>query len=392
MSAKRCRKCGKSSNKKEKICSYCGAKKKPGIFRRFIKYSFLIFAVLVSIGIFIESDRVSKMTPEERAVYEAEKEARAEARAKEKEEAQRIAAVKAEELVKAKEAKRQIAEAEAVEKAKAKEEARKIAEAEAAAKAKAEQEVRKIADREAQEKAAEVERLRKDKADDEASTLAKLKAEQQQIADTFKESGQTPYVRTTGTVTGDYTVDVVIETNIPLDFETGVSLSLIGLADAETAIGTGMKRIKVIGGQAATTIDVRQHWSGSDGFPTGEYELYAKFYPLWTENREIAEMLDIGKDSIGDGTVISMVGNGILAEEIRKQNKAQRWAMDNITIGDVFGAEHHSNLPDLALISRVKKNASVDFLHHYSPLADITVIVNSFTGKVVTWRMGRFTE
>lgn len=373
MAAKRCKKCGESSAKKEKMCSNCGAKKKGGIFSRLIKYTIVALVAITGLSIYTESQRLANMTPEEKVAYEAvqdeelaQKEAEAVAKAKADKEAKEAAEV--------------IAAEEAAEKAKAEEEERKIAEAEAAEKAKAEEEARLVAEAEA-----------KAEAEEEARILAEAEAEQQRVVDEFK-AGQPAYVKTSGTVTGDYTLDVVIETNIPFDFETGVSLSLAGLADDEVSISTSMKKLTVVNGAASTTLDVRDHWRGSKGLPAGDYEIDAKFYPLWQENREVAALLELGEESIGTSTIVTMVGTGESAEAMKAHNKAQRWAMLNINIGDTFGDIHRSNLPDLELISTVKKNGTVDFQYHYSALAEITVIVNSFTGEVVTWREGRVTE
>ncbi len=354
MAAKRCKKCGTKSSKKEKICPECGNKKKAGLFGRLLKYTAILLVGLAAIGTYTANKQLANMTPEERATYDAEQAAKKAAKAEE----QRL-------------------EAEA--KAKADEEARLVAEAEAAEKAKAEEEARLAAEAEAKAEAEELARIAAEKA-----------AEQQRIADEFKASGEAPYVRTTGTVTGDHTIDVEIETNIPFDFETGVSVSLVGQPGDEIAIGTSMKKLTVVDGSAATALDTREHIRETNGLPSGEYELYAKFYPRWQENAEIAALLDLGEESIGTSSIITLVGSGESADDVKARDAAQSWAMLNLNVGDEYGT--YSELPDLVVISTVEKNASVNFVYHYSELADMTVVVNSFTKKIVTWHFGRVTE
>ena len=422
MAAKRCKKCREKSSKKVKICPHCGAKKKAGIIKRIIKYSVIAFIGLIGLATFVEFQRLNNLTPEEKVAYEAQKQAEKEIRAAEKakaaEEAQLRTETIATEKAKADEEARLIAETEAAEKARIKEEMRLTAKAEAAEKAKAEEATRILAEAEAAEKArikeemrlaAKAEAAEKAKAEEAARILAEAEAaekakakekvrlaeeaeaaamleNQQRIADAFTASGEQAFVKTSGKVTGDHTIEVEIETNIPFDFETGVSLSLTGQSNDEIAIGTNMKKLMVSKGKTFTTFDVREH---SEGIPSGEYELSAMFYPLWQENKVITELLGLGDESIGTPATIDMVGTGELAKTKKARDKAQQWVMLNVSIGDTFGELQRKNLPDLQLILIEKKNAAVNFLYHYSESADITVIINSFNGKIVTWRIGR---
>ena len=76
MALKKCKECGHEGSKKAKACPGCGAVKKRSLLGRLIRYSLI---GLVSLGVFVallETNRVSKMTPEEKAVYDAENEQR----------------------------------------------------------------------------------------------------------------------------------------------------------------------------------------------------------------------------------------------------------------------------------------------------------------------------
>ncbi len=139
MALVKCKECGHEISTKAKACPNCGAVRKRSIFRRLIRYSLIGFVSLIVIGGVVEAIKVSNMTTEEKAAYDAEQEQR-----KADQEADRIA--KAAEKAKAEEEARVVAEAKAAEKAKAEEEARVVAEAKAAEKAKAEEEARVIAE------------------------------------------------------------------------------------------------------------------------------------------------------------------------------------------------------------------------------------------------------
>jgi|GEM_PF-2785300 len=343
MALKKCKDCGREVSKKAKACPNCGAVRKRSIFGRLIKYSLIGLVALGVLGVVLESNKVSNMTPEEKSAYDASNEQR-----KKEKEAERIA--KAAEKTKAD---------EAAEKAKADEEARIAAEAEAA----------------------EVARLK-------AETVAREQAELNKVVDEFKAKNEAPWVRTTGTVTGDYTVDVAIETNIPFDYQTGISIGLAGLSGDDFAIGINLIRLPIENGRAELTVDVRDHWRDRLSFPSGTYELDSYFYPKWKENRVSAELLDI-TERVGTGSLIELVGSGESADAIQIHKARSSWVMLNVGTGEPLTDTIFSNLPDLTVIGKEKRNASVDFVHWYTPSADITIIVNNFTKEIVTWKPGK---
>lgn len=377
MALKKCKECGHGISKKAKTCPNCGAVKKRSIFGRLIKYSLIGFVSLGVLGVLLETNKVSNMTPEEKAAYDAKNEQR-----KADQKAESIA--KAAEKAKADDEARVIAEAEAAEKAKADEEARLKSEAD---KAKADEEAQVIAEAEAAEKA---------KADEEARVIAeevaaendKAQAEIQKLADNFLAKNEAPWVRTTGTVTGDYTIDVVVETNIPFDFKSGISIGLSELSGDDIAIGVGLIRFTMTDMREEISIDVRDHWREELPFPGGVYELEAYFYNRWKENKEVAELLGV-TDKVGTVAEIELVGSGESAETLKTHNIRKSWIMLNVGTGDQLTDTIFSNLPDLTVIGKEKRNASVDFVHWYTPSANVSIIVNNFTKEIVTWKNGR---
>ena len=383
-----CKDCGHGISKKAKECPNCGAVRKRSLLGRLVKYSLIGIVALFGIGVLMETNKVSNMTPDERLAYDAEREQRkaeqevnratkAAEKAKAEEEARLVAEAEAAEKAKAEEEARLVAEAEAAEKAKAEEEARLVAEAKAAENAKAEEEARLVAEAEAAENA---------KAEEEAKASAK--AEKERIVNDFKSANEEPWFRTTGVVTGDYIVDVSIETNIPFDFESGLSIDLAGQDGDEIYIGTGLIRVPVTNGSATVTIDVRDHWDHSIPFPRGTYELEGYFYNQWKENIEIVELLEIS-EKVGKVSEITFVGSGESPEILRTHLSRSSWVMLNVNTGEPLSDRIFSNLPDLQITGRETRNASVDFVHWYSASADITIIVNSFTKEIVTWVKGR---
>ncbi len=221
-----------------------------------------------------------------------------------------------------------------------------------------------------------------------AEAEARVKAENERIANVFKAKNEAPWLKTTGTVTGDYTVNVVVESNIPFGFESGISIDLSGLAGDESYIGTGLIRVPVTNGGARLTIDVREHWTHPHPFPSGTYNLEGYFYNQWQENKEIAELLAI-TEKIGTVSEINLAGSGESPEIIRTHLYRRGWAMLNVNSGEPLTEAIFSKLPDLQVIGKEKRNASVDFVNWYTASADMTIIVNNFTKEIVTWEFGR---
>jgi len=107
-------------------------------------------------------------------------------------------------------------------------------------------------------------------------------------------------------ITGPFSVDVKIETNIKEPVTLSLSLALSGQKSNDTFVGTDFKRVQIIDGKGDATIDgTKKVYPYGSKLPPGNYKVEVNFYPKWPENIAAATKLGI-KEAIKVGPEIQL--------------------------------------------------------------------------------------
>jgi hypothetical protein len=119
-----------------------------------------------------------------------------------------------------------------------------------------------------------------------------------------------PQIDFTPTVKGDFKVQVDVETNLPNGSTLAAKILKHGLRGSDLFVGTDFIKFVVNNGVASALIDAERKAQPSINHITkGKYNVEATFYPLWRENREIANRLGI-RTEIEAIKVVELNGNG----------------------------------------------------------------------------------
>ena len=114
----------------------------------------------------------------------------------------------------------------------------------------------------------------------------------------------------TPTVKGDFKVQVDVETNLPNGSTLAAKITKHGLRESVLFVGTDFVKFVVSNGVASALINAEMNAQPSINHITkGKYDVEVTFYPMWRENREIANMLGI-RTEIEAIKVIELIGNG----------------------------------------------------------------------------------
>ena len=202
-----------------------------------------------------------------------------------------------------------------------------------------------------------------------------------------------PQIAVDAEVTGPYTVEVDVDTDLPDEALLSVSLSLAGLAPEDTFIGTNFVRVPVSGGTASVVLDAEANAQPMDvNLPAGDYDVEVAFHPRWQENHEVAARLGI-EDSIRASTPVSLEASGSDRETAMAKQEGQSWVMRNVYGGTpwdfVSMAERFGNIESVELTG--SGNPRIIKLW-YVPAIDMTFKVNGPQAEVITWVMGRSSE
>jgi hypothetical protein len=117
-------------------------------------------------------------------------------------------------------------------------------------------------------------------------------------------------IRIKATITGNYTVDVKIATNIPGSIVLSANLALQGQEPDDTFIGTEFIRVPITDGTGKATIDgsMRTLPHGSK-LPAGDYDVEVSFHPRWPDNSAAAKAAGI-KDTIEAKASVTLSASG----------------------------------------------------------------------------------
>lgn len=205
---------------------------------------------------------------------------------------------------------------------------------------------------------------------------------QQVLPDTYRIGAK-------ATVTGQYTVNVDIETNLPDSVVLAASLGLKNQNPEDIAIGTGFVKVPISGGKAHAVIDGRRGVmpSGSQ-LPAGDYDVKVAFHPLWPENKEFASRAKI-KDSIRASDTIALAASGESAQSVKLRAEGQKWVMLNINYGHPWEPEFWKN--KFGEIQQVEYRGSGNpriLKMYYIKSIDMTLMVNDLKKEIDTYREG----
>jgi len=88
--------------------------------------------------------------------------------------------------------------------------------------------------------------------------------------------------------------EVIIDSNLRGLTTISTSLARKGLRPNDTFVGTEFQRVQMWGGRVTTLVDgTFATFPYQENLPPGEYWLEIRFFPNWTENREIADLLRV---------------------------------------------------------------------------------------------------
>ena len=184
------------------------------------------------------------------------------------------------------------------------------------------------------------------------------------------------------TPTSAYVVSLAVTTNIPLPVEVMAGVSAKGQASTDTFIGVS-KRVTLTSPEQTLEID-----GASENLPSGEYTAEVTFYPRWGAENGTAQAKAITKEIIGAADV-TLGGSGESKGQVDQRNIAQKWVMENVSIGTAWNEGQF-----VQRMGQFEKSASTLNLHdaYFFPDTDMTIIVSRVNSTVATWRMGRATQ
>jgi hypothetical protein len=201
---------------------------------------------------------------------------------------------------------------------------------------------------------------------------------------------KTWWIHTKAKAVSPFKVEAELTTNIPSNAMLAVRLSLHGQKPENIAIGTEFVAVPISGGKGKVTID-GQFGTFPVGrpLPSGSYDLKASFYPQWEENKAVAAKAGIREVVKSDVVVVKLTGSGVGTAEAKKLAEGQAWVMRNVNVGDrwdpAFWQQKFGPLQEVPY----RGIRSARFIHnYYIKSIDMTLTVNTFLGKIYTWRSG----
>lgn len=198
------------------------------------------------------------------------------------------------------------------------------------------------------------------------------------------------WVKISGEVTGPFTIEATIETNIKDEMLLGVDLSLTGLNDEDIAVGAGFFRVPISNGSASVSIDARESVTPHRAtLPSGEYDLEVFMYPNWKENKSVAALHSI-EDKINHSIPVSLQASGQDRDDFIKMQTDQKWVMLNVNSGSPwdfdFWFEKFGRGQQIDLVNGGNPNI---LKNYYFESIDMTIKVNVYKEEIVTWVVGR---
>ena len=189
---------------------------------------------------------------------------------------------------------------------------------------------------------------------------------------------------------GAFEVTYEIESNLPAGAILSATLMLQRQDPKGTYVGTTFQRVPWNGIRASGRIDAGGKPPPlSVPLPTGDYWVQLAFYPRWPENVQIATRLQIA-EPIKRQIAVKLVGSGVPEETARAANAGRRWVMENVRPSDPWDMEswkrRFGNIEKLSY--RGWKNPAIVAAYWVQSI-DVTVQVNTLTGKIINWPLGR---
>jgi hypothetical protein len=96
------------------------------------------------------------------------------------------------------------------------------------------------------------------------------------------------WVRVTPQVTGKFTVEVSVQTNLPDAPVLAATLGLHGQKDEDSFVGTDLVRVEIRNRKGRAVIDGERNHSPGLPLPKAQYDVDVGFYPTWDENAAVA--------------------------------------------------------------------------------------------------------
>ncbi|TAL18054.1 hypothetical protein EPN96_03270 [bacterium] len=206
------------------------------------------------------------------------------------------------------------------------------------------------------------------------------------------------WIKVSPMVTGPYTVDVDVTTNLP--GEPVLSLGL-DLADGPLGIAPGGGKVFVSDGKGRGTLDSSPSVTPlNEKIPSGKYKVTATYYPNWEENvkitgKEVAEKsinaVLTGKsiDVEGSGTVF-LKGSGEKLEDAKRRWSGRQWVEDKVKFADYPWEPDlwKSKFGEWELLKTENGNPNIIKMYYFK-VVDITLMVNVLKNEIATYRMGR---
>lgn len=190
-------------------------------------------------------------------------------------------------------------------------------------------------------------------------------------------------------VTGRYTVDVKIETNIPGSILLSASLALKGQRPNDTFIGTQFIRVPVQNGKGTATIDgYKFAMPFGSKLPASDYDVQVSFYPNWRENRQTATAEGINNAIKGKASV-TLSASGASSSSVKSQAEGRNWVMQNVLPNHPWNFKFWREKfgPWQEVEYRGSGNPKILKMFYFKSI-DMTLLVNDLKREIVTYRMG----
>lgn len=205
----------------------------------------------------------------------------------------------------------------------------------------------------------------------------------QKADSTIENVGPTDYfIAVQATPVSAYVVSLVVTTNIPLPVEVMAGVSAKDQAPTDTFIGVS-ERITLTSPEQTIELDGR-----SENLPSGDYIADVTFYPLWGAENGTEQAKTIQQEIIG-AVDVTLGGSGESRDQADQRNVAQKWVMENVSVGTVWNENQF-----VQRMGEFEKSAST-LNHHdafFFPETDMTIIVSRVKNTVATWRLGEATQ
>ena len=197
------------------------------------------------------------------------------------------------------------------------------------------------------------------------------------------------WIRVKPAVTGPFTVDVSVETNIPGQPVLSGSLALKGLKPQDTFIGTDFIHIPIVNGKGNDSIDaLKKGYPIGLRLPAGTYNVEVTFHPRWKENKESASKAGIREPIEGRATV-KLSGSGISIESTKKVMEGRKWVRHNVQTGTQWDSQLWQTKFGKWQEVEYKGDGNPNvFKLYYFKSIDMTILVNNRQGEIITYREG----